>query len=284
MDVQDSMPTGFSRLDQIIGGLLPGSVVTIAGRPGSGKSAMAQQIAMHAAGQHRKVLYFTLEMRAEELAARAASGKGLTPRDLLVRGKGTPLLLAEWKERAASMDMEITSDGKTTGQIRRLIGDRKPGIAVIDTANLIKASGESERVRMLNVTRDIKQIAMDHEVAIIMLTQLNRDAEGKTLPTLADIKESGSVEEDSDIVVLLSEQPEYKDIMKINKEHILSEGHFDSLRKEGKVVLAFVRKNRHGAPGAVLMHFEGPRFMFHEIDEMYAEESHYGERGDELPF
>jgi replicative DNA helicase len=284
MEARTGLQTGLPRLDKIIGGLLPGNLITIAGRPGAGKSALAQQIATQIAAE-KKVLYVSLEMSPEEIAARAVAGRDITPRDLLVGGKGTPALFAEAEERAKGIHFEITAKGKTISEIRSTINSELPELVVIDTANLVKAEGETERVRMLNVTRDLKQAAMGHDVAVLMLTQLNRDAEDNPTPTLANLKESGSVEEDSDIVILLSELREYKHVEKTTSafKHLdLPSYAYEDIKKAGgSVMFASVGKNRNGKRGALLLRFNGAEFKFSEI---HSEDPHEGGSEDELPF
>jgi replicative DNA helicase len=291
----------FARMDSKIGGLMPGNLVTIAGRPGSGKSALAMQMA-GAASASVKALYASLEMLPRELAARlAAFGRGV-PAKALLRGD---LSESGWEDvnsvidEYAQKNLVLTGKGRTVREIRALALTERPSVLVIDSVNLMRGEGESERVKLTGITREIKQIAIELQIAVIMLAQLNRGAEERLLPGLSDIKESGSIEEDSDVVLLLSTVETEEDFGKIAAEltkrriGIFGTDEFlGILDAKDKLVMCAIRKNRNGEMGVVPLRFTARRFMFEEIEKecaleqrsMFLPGANKAEWGSNVPF
>jgi hypothetical protein len=156
----------FPTINKKLGPLFPGNVFTIAGRTGSGKTAFGLQIAREAA-KEGKVLYMSLEMRERELAARVASAiSGENARNVF-RGKiSNPDGI---KNASQQESLFISTAGRNVSDLRRLIVGLRPAVVVVDSINLMKSQGESERIRLTNVTRDIKSIALEYSISVLML-------------------------------------------------------------------------------------------------------------------
>lgn len=267
----------FKNLNSLIGGIKPGSVITIAGRPGTGKSAYALQIALAIAQRRFKTLYISLEMLGTELAMRVFSTDTGISTILMSNGdtdeKDFRAIDESARKRKAD-NLLITCKGKNIPEIRRQITKVKPDLLIIDSINLMQGKGESERIRITGVTREIKQMALQYKLPIIMLAQLNRETDEKVLPTLSQLKESSSIEEDSDVVILLAEIKEASDFDKINNAFYEKEGkcllsstdEFKVVQEEkNKLIIGIVAKNRRGAVGKVAYLCEGKRYAFEEL-------------------
>jgi replicative DNA helicase len=283
--------TPFTWINDMAGGLLPGNLFTIAGRTSAGKSALALQIAKTVA-IGREVCYISLEMPPAELLARyVASETDITHRQLMLHKvpaeqKGT---LDECIARYSRSSLYFTSAGRDVSGIERIVKSHKPELLIIDTVNLVKAAGESERVKILNVTRDLKQLALAEDIPIIILAQLSRRVDDKQTPTLSDIKESASIEEDSDVVLLLSEIASASKLEKIAKESrgepLIDLHAFREVRNEGdRVILALIQKNRNGRLGQTCFRFSGRKFKFAEISEDDMKRQMEMTNEDDLPF
>ena len=267
----------YGNLNSLIGGLMPGKLITIAGRPGTGKSAFALQISLSVAQRGFKVLYISLEMPGTELAMRVFSTDTGISTITMVNGRVNGDELHAITESACKKKIDnllVTNKGKNISEIRRLVTNIKPDLLIIDSLNLMQGKGESERIRVTGITRELKQIALQYETPLLMLAQLNREAEGQVLPTLNLLKESGSIEEDSDVVVLLAEIKEQKDFDKINDAFRESEGDYllDPVRgfkvaqeAKDKIIIGVIAKNRNGALGKVAYLCKARRYAFEEL-------------------
>jgi replicative DNA helicase len=275
--------TPWEETNRITGGVFPGSLVTIAGRTSSGKSSFALQAAKRLASEGTKTLYVSLEMSSRQLTARVlASESNLRQKDLLRRN------ISDWDALNKAMDAAIdagkklffSTEGHTVAEVKNLIAVTEPGAVFVDGVNLMRGEGESARIVLQNITRELKRIALTENIAIFILAQLNREAARDAVPTLANLKESGSVEEDSDIVILLSSVWDETDLKKIQNlpAYVLanpcSDEKFREIRKaHNSLVLAQIAKNRDGETGVTQFEFIAPRFKFEELRD-----------GEELPF
>jgi replicative DNA helicase len=230
------IPTPWPALNELIGGLRPGALYVIGGRPGKGKSMIALQLATAIAVAERPVAFFSLEMGALELAARALSAETQIPLGKI----DTKQLSEDEKKRlsvahtslASSLYLEASSGRKVTElrpslrQIRATAG-AMPVAVFVDYLQLLEAEGSSLYERVTAISKQLKSLAMELDVPIIALAQLNRQAENRSgAPSLADLRDSGAIEQDADAVLLLSE---------------------DSL---GRLVIS-IQKNRQGALGSL---------------------------------
>src|SRR5262245_34049732 len=230
-----SMPTGLATLDQMLkaGGLRAGQLMIVAGRSSMGKSALMQQIAEHV-GRHNSVAYFTLEMSRQELGERALAYHE--------RQVG----LSEAYAHLASLKVHIDETPAATlvhvrlraRRIKRKLG---LGLIVVDYLQLMPGKGENRTQEIGSLTRGLKAIAKELQVPVVVGAQINRGVEGRTdrRPLLSDLRESGDIENDSDVVLMLYREDYY------NPE--------TEARGLAEII---IRKQRNGPVGTVFMRFE----------------------------
>jgi replicative DNA helicase len=224
--------TGFIELDRLLnGGFRQGQLVVVGGRPGSGKSALMAQWMMQNAAAGVGAFYVSCEMPAAELAGRGVKAVG---RD---RFRGLPLLFSE------SSDL-----GRIVSESRLAIRRHGVGVVVIDYLQLVQDGPRGRNAlreqEVAAVSRGLKRLAVEMGAVVVAGSQLNRASAGKDRPGLADLRESGAIEQDADIVILLAAD--------------------DPDGTGGRDVEAILAKNRSGPPGAVDLRFDGRRFTFSE--------------------
>lgn len=227
------IPTGFYDLDKATSGLHEGEMIIIAARPGMGKTALALNIATNAAFHTDKaVAIFNLEMPAEQLVNRMISAIGQIDSKKLQTGQ---LQHNDWKRyneamsQLADTNIYIEDDaGITCSEIkakcRRLAAsDKGLGLVVIDYLQLITSGAkrtESRQQEVSDISRSLKTMAMELKVPVVALAQLSRNAEKRenNQPMLADLRESGSIEQDADLVMFINRKDYYKEKGELNKE------------------------------------------------------------------
>ncbi|MEZ4337260.1 MAG: replicative DNA helicase [Sandaracinaceae bacterium] len=218
------LPTGFAKLDKMTAGLKAGELIVIAGRPGMGKTAVAMNIGVHAcATRQTPVVVFNLEMAKEELAkrllcseARVDGGRlrtGMLSRDdwtRLTSAAGTltnmPLFI---DDTPAITVMELR------GKARRLLSEHGLGLIIVDYLQLMRAGTkvESREKEVSEISRSLKALAKELSVPVIALSQLNRGVETRSgkdkRPQLADLRESGAIEQDADVILFVFREEFY---------------------------------------------------------------------------
>ena len=211
------VPTGYIDLDAITRGLNPGNLVIIAGRPGMGKTSLALNIAEHVAiREQRSVGLFSLEMSQEELALRILSSEVDVPFGPLRSGH---LSQKQWNRVIQSVKsvsrapLFIDDSANPTllelaSKTRRLKAEHGLDLIVLDYLQLMQAGGkyENRNLEIAAITRGLKQLAKELSVPVIALSQLSRQPErraGDHRPQLADLRESGSIEQDADLVMFI---------------------------------------------------------------------------------
>jgi replicative DNA helicase len=248
--------SGLTDLDKLTGGLHGGAVYVIAARPSMGKTALACSIA-HAIAKDEKHVYFaTLEMPRREIATRL----------IAIDGNVNVGNIKEWKEddytrlhvgSARVNELPIIIDHeegltipKLRSRARRM--KRKTGLdcIIVDYLQLMKQKASSREQEIAGLSGGIKSLAKELDVPIILLAQLNRDCDSRAdrRPLLSDLRESGAIEQDADVVVMLYRDEVY------NK---------DSQYKGTAELL--VRKNRHGATGDIFTSFNKETMRFYDI-------------------
>ena len=263
------LPTGFSGLDDLINGLGNSHLVILAARPGVGKTTMALNIALHVAKNNDKtVAIFSLEMPKEELAMRLIASEGLVENERLTRGN---LRESDWERigQAASVisqtDIRVDDNAMLTvaemnAKCRRL---DNLGLVVIDYLQLMNGAdnqdnkGENRQNEVSKMSRMLKIMAKDLNVPVLCLSQLSRANEKRTgdkRPMLSDLRDSGAIEQDADVVMFL-----YQD-----KDEAQENGRSD-------MVECNVEKNRHGGTGRVLLKWMPQFYTFNSVEERYEE-------------
>lgn len=247
--------TGFTLLDSITSGLNKSDLIIIAARPGMGKTSFAMNIARNVAKTSNKdVVTFNLEMSKEQLATRLLSTEARVESSALRNGR---IRTEEWVTLATSaaylstLPMLIDDTASMTVQqmkakLRRV---KNLGLVIIDYLQLMGSTSHSDnRVTVISeITRQLKVMAKELDVPVILLSQLSRAVEGRNdkRPMLSDLRESGSIEQDADIVLFLYRDAYY------NKE---------SQRKN--ISECIVAKNRHGETGTVELIWNGQFTLF----------------------
>jgi len=219
------LPTGFYDLDKATAGLHPGEMIIIAARPGMGKTAFALNIATNAAQKTKKAIaIFNLEMPAEQLVNRMRSAVGQVDSYKIQTGQ---LNHEDWKRineansQLADTNIQIVDDaGITAAEIKakcRNLANKEEGLGlvIIDYLQLVTSGSrrpDSRQQEVSDISRSIKTMAMELKVPVIALAQLSRSAEKResNQPMLADLRESGSIEQDADIVLFINRSDYYK--------------------------------------------------------------------------
>jgi replicative DNA helicase len=218
-------PTGFRDIDQMTSGMQPGNLVVIAGRPSMGKSAFALGIASNLALHHdTPVAVFTLEMSKIEVAQRLMCSEGRVELQRLRTGR---LTNEDWPRLVKACDSltkapiyvddtRLTTMLEIRAKARRLKAkEPKLGAIIVDYLQLMSSGTNAEnRVQEVSqISRSLKVIAGDLEVPVIALSQLNRAVEGRTdkRPLLSDLRDSGAVEQDADLVMFLYRDEYYNE-------------------------------------------------------------------------
>jgi replicative DNA helicase len=255
------LSTGLPALDRKIGGLRRGNMAVVAGRPGMGKTSLASDMTTSVAKSGKTVGVVSLEMSKTELARRqlAAEAEGLTVDDL-ERGKLTGNAWTAIVNASASVaERKIFVCDAASMNINQLCRkaqtlQRTQGLdfLVIDYLQLIDAGSKFEnRVSaMSEVSRRLKILARELRIPILVLSQVNRDCEKRQdkRPQLSDLRETGAIEQDADVVVFV-----YRD------------AYYDEETLEPDVVELSVRKNRHGPTGDVRAQWDGARATFSDL-------------------
>ena len=212
----DTLATGLQDVDRIITGFEPGQLITIAGRPGHGKSALAGTIAVNLAKKGRRILLFSLEMRKSAVAGRFASRLANIPGGLLKKpGEMTAeqkAALSKGLEAVEGLPITINDRGDLTpGEVASTAARMKRteglDLVIVDYLQLMSSGRKQDTNKVQEVsfiTRGLKGLADSLSVPIVILSQLNRANErAKEKPKLVDLRDSGSIEQDSDTVLLL---------------------------------------------------------------------------------
>lgn len=248
------LPTGFSELDRYITGLNRSDLILIAARPAMGKSAFALNIAQNVAKKGARVAFFSLEMTSEQNVSRMLSSEGMIENTLLRTGE---LNDDDWVRLAQAADSlsktEVYLDdtsGITVPEIKAKCRRMKNlDLVVIDYLQLMSSGRRIEnRVQEVSeMTRALKIMAKDLDVPVITLSQLSRGTESRTghKPMLSDLRESGSIEQDADIVLFL-----YR------------EDYYEQSEENHNQATCIVGKNRHGAVGEIPLHWDGSHTRF----------------------
>jgi replicative DNA helicase len=273
--------TGFSDIDSLLGGLQPSDLLILAGRPGMGKSSLATNIAFHAARAYVQdmeagaevprgapVLLFSLEMAAQQLAARILSEQTEIEMWKIRNGKFSE---NEWEKFVLTMqdlstlplyidDTGGVSIAQIAARARRLKREKNIGCVMIDHIQLVTGSGRAEnRVQELTeISKNLKVLAKELDLPVVALSQLSRsvDSRDDKRPVLSDLRESGSIEQDADVVMFLYREEYY---LKTREPDPGSADHAKWLEKCERAhrrAELIVEKHRHGATNKIDLFFD----------------------------
>jgi replicative DNA helicase len=249
--------TGWKYLDKYIGGWNKGNMVVIAGRPGSGKTAIALSLAIDSC-RLAKVLFISLEMSKEELAKRYLSFIANVENYKIRSARLTETDLKQITEQLYGMNMDFFLDDGSNSDINDIVAKIKLhkakhglDIVFIDYMQLIKSHQKVREQEIAHISRTLKLLAKELGITIIALAQLSRETEKRAekKPMLSDLRESGQIEQDADIVLFPFRPAYYSD----DKPEI---------EMDAELIIG---KNRHGQCVSVPMSFEGRYTRYKEI-------------------
>ena len=277
--------TGLEAVDRIISGMGAGDLLVLAGRPAMGKSACAGTIAANCAKEGKRALVFSLEMTRVELAQRWIAGDTGITTDAQRTGR---LDMIDWdriveaQHRLSQLPIMVDDQSRlSVNQMRQRARrvKRRSGLdlVIIDHLQLIRQGGkqESRRLEIGDATSMLKAIAKELQVPILLLSQLSRAVEGRDdkRPTLSDLKESGDIEQDADVVMFLYREEYYLTRSEPKRKGYRSQealataeadwrAQVDAARGLAEIIVA---KNRHGRTGIAKLAFDGERQRFENL-------------------
>lgn len=277
--------TGFKKLDEWLGGFHPSDLVILAGRPSMGKTALATNLAFNAARaalekkEGAAVAFFSLEMSSEQLANRILGQEAGLSSDLIRRGdigKSDFPKLVEVSSRLNSIpffidDTPALSVPALRTRARRLMRQTGLGMIVIDYLQLLSSPGrksaENRVVELSEITRGLKALAKELNVPVLALSQLSRAVEQRDdkRPQLADLRESGSIEQDADVVMFIYREEYYLSRKKPTGSDDKVAEWERSMKAVEKIAEVIMAKQRHGPIGTVQLHFEGRLTKFSDL-------------------
>ncbi len=282
--------TGLSDIDKMMGGLQRSDLIIVAGRPGMGKTALATNMAFNIAKNYRAetqpdgtlatvdggiVGFFSLEMSAEQLATRIIAEQAEIASYKIRRGDISEQEFVRLSEAARVMQaipLYIDETGgitiaQLTARARRLKRQRGLDLLVVDYIQLLSGSARRNDGRVQEITEittGLKALAKELQVPIIALSQLSRQVESRDdkRPQLSDLRESGSIEQDADVVVFVFREEYYhknKEPRPGTEEHIKWQTEMEQIHGRAEVIIG---KQRHGPTGTVQVHFEAQYTRF----------------------
>lgn len=266
-DDEAGVLSGISKLDMLTHGLQPGRLYILAGRPGCGKSALAGHYMMSAGKAGRSAVMMSLEMGADELIKRMLSNLSGVDHSHIQRGRLLAGELDRLTHCAAEMDgwktwlsdEAIETPQRVMAYARRHKREHGLDLLIVDYLQLMASEQkfENRNLEVAAATRAMKLGARELGCPILLLSQLNRAVERRAggRPTLADLRDSGAVEQDADMVMFMW-QPE---------EENNQEAHESWRQTRGKVIEIDVAKNRHGPMGSARVNFMGWLLRFQEV-------------------
>ncbi len=259
------VPTGFASLDKMLSGFQPSDLIILAARPSQGKTSLAIDMARRAAVNHgTSVAVFSLEMSSQQLIDRMLSAQAQV--DLWKLRTGKQLSSEDFDNIATALDTlskaPIYIDDEAGKSVlamrsvaRRLKSEKNLGLIVIDYLQLATPAQNKNSDNMVQqvteLSRAMKAMARELDVPVLCLSQLSRAVESRGgRPRLSDLRDSGSIEQDADVVMFIHNESKYKDISERNN-----------------ITEILIEKHRNGATGMVELYFDNAKTSFKEIDK-----------------
>ncbi len=288
--------TGLLDLDKKLGGLHPSDLLILAGRPSMGKTSLATNIAFNIAKAYKRgithdgtegaveggvVGFFSLEMSAEQLAARILSEASEVPSEQIRRGDMTEAEFRRFVEAAKALescplyidDTPALPISQVAARARRLKRTHGLDVLIIDYLQLLKGTSKENRVQEVSeITQALKAIAKELNIPVIALSQLSRQVESREdkRPQLSDLRESGSIEQDADVVMFVYRDEYYKEREKPGEHELDKMLQWQTLMGQvsGKAEV-IIGKQRHGPIGSVELAFEGKFTRFSNLAKQW---------------
>ena len=280
------VPTGLTDLDEKLGGLHKSDLIIVAGRPSMGKTALATNIAYYAAknmqdnNEKGSVAFFSLEMSSEQLSTRILSEQARISSSEIRRGKATEETLNRYIETSRNIyDLPLYIDetpaiaistlSNRARRIKRLFGLK---LIVVDYIQLMRTNSNrmDGRVQEISeITQGLKALAKELNVPVVALSQLSRAVEQRDdkIPQLSDLRESGSIEQDADVVVFVYREQYYlekKEPKQGSIEHAEWQSKMSDIHGLANLIIG---KHRHGSTGTVHVEFEGMFTKFKDLSK-----------------
>jgi replicative DNA helicase len=295
--------TGLADIDKKLGGLQKSDLVILAGRPSMGKTALATNMAyaaarayFHSGGKEGAVTgFFSLEMSAEQLATRILADRSEIASDKIRRGEVKDTDFHKFVEASQELsqlplfidDTPALTIGAIRTRARRLKRQHNLGLIVVDYLQLLQGSGrgghENRVLEISEITRGLKALAKDLAIPVLALSQLSRAVEQREnkRPQLSDLRESGSIEQDADVVMFVYREQYYLEreepAQRPEENQDKFNQRFDEWRKRCEnahnVAECIIAKQRHGPIGGVKLQFNGEFTRFSDLAN-YTMESH----------
>jgi replicative DNA helicase len=258
------VPTGFTQLDQLLSGLQPSDLVIVAARPSMGKTAFALSIAREASRKGKSVGVFSLEMSAQQLVLRLISADAQIGLQSLRSGRLSQSEMHGLVTRIDDLmnaniyidDSAGLSPVEFRAKCRRMKIEHKIDLVIVDYLQLMHAPRAESREREISmISHALKAVAKELQVPVMALSQLNRTLESRAdkRPMLSDLRESGSIEQDADVVMFIH-RPEYYKIAT-----------FEDGRSTENVAEVIVGKQRNGPTGDVRLFYQKELAAFHDM-------------------
>ncbi len=292
------VPTGLADLDRKLGGLHKSDLIILAARPSMGKTALATNIAYHVAKSCRRspgpngqmktdeggvVGFFSLEMSSDQLASRILADVSGVPSDKMRRGDLTPHDYEAIRDAAEQMegiplfidDTGGISISQLAARARRLQRTSGLDLLIIDYLQLVMPSGNRKtdgRVQeVTEITKSLKALAKELAIPIIALSQLSRAVEQRDdkRPQLADLRESGSIEQDADVVMFIYREAYYLERLEPGEGDPRHAEWKEQMARKFNVAEIILAKQRHGPIGRVEVGFNPARVRFSDLDRSY---------------
>jgi replicative DNA helicase len=272
------VPSGYSELDEITGGFQHSDLIIIAGRPSQGKTAFALNIA-HNASLHKEkktsAVIFSLEMATDQLVQRLISSEARINQNAIQRGRFTTEEMKRLARAAGVLyDAKIFIDDSPALTIleiraksRRLKTEHDIGLIIVDYLQLIHTAEriDSREQQISLISRSLKALAKELNVPVLALSQLNRSIETRTgehkRPQLSDLRESGAIEQDADLVIFVH-RPETHNVKEITDKY------GNKISSEGLAQI-IIGKHRNGPQGEFILRFEKELTSFKEMDTIH---------------
>ncbi len=268
------VPTGLKDLDDRLGGLHKSDLVIIAGRPSMGKTALATNIAFHAAqkiqetGKKSSIAFFSLEMSSEQLSTRILAEQSRIKSNDIRRGKISEEQFEQFLETSKNIsDLPLFIDetpaisiAALSNRARRIKRIHDLDMVVIDYIQLMRANNNKDgRVQEISeITQGLKALAKELSVPVLALSQLSRAVEQRDdkKPQLSDLRESGSIEQDADVVMFVYRESYYlerKEPRPATVEHAEWQAKMNEVSNLAEIIIS---KQRHGPTGNIMLEFE----------------------------
>ena len=264
------VPSGFTKLDRVTSGWQKSDLVIVAARPGMGKTAFALSMARNIAISHETAIgFFSLEMSSEQLVSRLIASEAELSASKLRKGDLQDFEMVQLHEKIKQLsEAQIYIDDtpaltifELRAKARRLVKNHNVGIIIVDYLQLMSAGGNAgnREQEISAISRSLKGIAKELKIPVIALSQVNRGVENRTgtgskRPMLSDLRESGAIEQDADIVTFIY-RPEYYKIYEWDNG--------DDSRSQAEIIIA---KHRNGALENVRLKFTAEFAKFSDID------------------